>query len=334
MKIFVTGGTGFIGTRLIERLAQTPHTVVCLVRPTSSTEAAQKAGAHLVVGDVTVRETLHRAMEGCDAVINLANIYEFWRRRVRDFRSVNVEGTRNVMEVALAVGVKKVVHVSTLAAFGHVKDPILTESSLQGTRHPSRYSRTKCLGEQVAWELHRTQGLPLVVVYPGATTGAGDTKPSGRYIEALVRGRLPSEVLIHSRLAWVHVDDVVEIIVRALEKEGNIGERYIAAAETLTFREVNRLVGELAGVKLPRLVMPTPMLLATAATLTLFGRLFRFEPMLGMSLEQMRTMRLGFSADGSKASRELDVRYKPVRVALAECIAHIREETAHVTHAA
>jgi dihydroflavonol-4-reductase len=264
-------------------------------------------------------------MDGCEVVIHLANIYDFWRLPKSEFRAVNVEGTRNVMEAALDAGVRKVVHVSTLCVYGNATDDPLTEQSVLGASCPSEYARTKLEGERLAWELHRTRGLPLVVVYPGAVTGAGDNKPSGRYIEALVRRKMPAQVLVKSGVSWVHVRDVSRIIVRALEKDGNIGERYFASARWLSFGELNQTINQSCGVPVPRLVMPNTMLVPSAALLSLLGRIFRFTPMLGMSLDQIRTMKLGFRADGTKATRELGVDYESVNVAVKETVTGLTE---------
>lgn len=324
MRILVTGGTGFVGGQVLRELAQSANEVRCLVRSTSNTTDARAVGAELVVGDVTDRESVLRAMDGCDAVIHAANVYDFWLKHTRDFRDVNVEGTRNVMEVALEAGVRKVVHVSSFVVYEGCTQECPNEQSEPGMPSASRYSRSKADAERLVWELHRTRGLPLVVVYPGGVTGPGDTKPSGRYIETLARGRMPAQVLVTSGIPWVHVRDVARVIVRALEKEGNVGERYFAAAEFLTFGEFNRLISEAAGVRVPRLVMPNFILMPSAALLSFFGRVFGFAPILGMSLDQIRTMKRGFPVDGTKAERELGIRYKPVADAVAEAVASIQ----------
>ena len=323
MRILVTGGTGFIGGHVLRELANSEHRVRCLVRPTSSTTEAEAAGAELIVGDVTDPESVRRAVDGCEAVIHAANVYDFWLKHTSEFRAVNVEGTRNVMEAALAVGIRKVVHVSSFVVYEGCTQACPNEQSEPGTPSASRYSRSKADAEQLVWELHRTRDLPLVVVYPGGVTGPGDSKPSGRYIETLVRGRMPAQVLVKSGVPWVHVRDVARVIVRALEKDGNVGERYFAAAEWLTFGEFNRMISEASGVRVPRIVMPNFILMPSAALLSLFGRVFGFAPILGMSLDQIRTMKRGFPVDGSKAERELGIRYERVAEAVAEAVASI-----------
>ena len=235
MKILIIGGTGFIGTHLLKRLTNTNHALRCLVRHTSNTEQVLRAKAELVIGDVTDRETVFTAMHGCDAVINLANIYDFWQPNKKIYKTVNVQGTWNIMEAALINNISKVIHVSSLVVYGNQKQKPLNEESPPGKRRYSRYAKTKLRGEQIGWFFRREKRLPLVVIYPGCVLGPGDTKPSGHFIDAVVQERMPFRILSNSKMSYVHVKDVVEIIVRALEKQDNLGEKYFAAAETISF---------------------------------------------------------------------------------------------------
>lgn len=321
MKVFVTGGTGFIGSHVVRRLVAGGHEVCCLVRPGHDAAAIERQGVRVARGDVDDRDSLRRALVGTDSVVHLAATYEFWVPDRSVYRRVNVEGVRHVMECALERHVAKVVLVSTFGVWGRPPAEEVDETTPFGERRSSEYFRTKYEGEQVAWELARTRGLPLVVVYPGAVLGGGDTKASGAYFDLLARHRMPATLFEETPFPFVHVDDVAEIVVRALERPGNVGERYLAVAEVRTWGEMNALVSELAGVPLPRLHMPAPMAMAGAAFLTGLAALTHRAPPLGMSLDQMRVMRAGGRADGSKAARELGLAYTPVREAVREFLA-------------
>ncbi len=328
MTVFVTGGTGFIGREVVRRLFARGHREVrCLVRPTSDPAAVsflQKLGARPVQGDLSDRASLAEAMKGCPVVINVGAAYSFWTSDRESYRSANVEGVRNVMECCLETGASKVVHVSTVAVYGRPSPGAMTEDTAPGPVRFSDYAETKYAGELVAWDLHRSKELPLVMVYPGGVLGPGDPKASGQYIRDLVNRRLPATVFDDSPFPWVHVRDVAEGIVKAVEKEGNIGQKYFLVAENLTFGQINQAVSEIASVRLPRLHLPDAMAMASAAALTALSKLTKKPPMLGMSLDQMRTMKNGLLADGSKAARELGLVYTPVRNALAEAIASYR----------
>lgn len=321
MKVFVTGGTGFIGRHVVQRLAAGAHDVRCLVRPGHDAQVVERHGARAVRGDVGDAGALRRGMAGAEGVVHLAAAYEFWLPDRSVYRRVNVEGVRHVMECALDEHVGKVVLVSTFGVWGQPVPGPIDERTPFGARRDSEYFETKYEGEQVAWQLARERGLPLVVVYPGAVLGGDDTKASGAYLGLLAHHRMPATLFEEKPFPFVHVDDVAEVVVRALEKPGNVGERYLAVGEVRTWGEINAMVSELAGVPLPRVHMPAPMAMAGAAFLTGLAKLTHRPPPLGMSLDQMRVMRAGGRADGGKAARELGVAYRPVREAVREFLA-------------
>ncbi|MCJ7457529.1 MAG: NAD-dependent epimerase/dehydratase family protein, partial [candidate division Zixibacteria bacterium] len=205
MKIFITGATGFIGTHLVRRLAQTEHKLYCLVRKTSNVSELDKPGVTLITGDVTDKHSLLKGMKGCDWVVNLANVYSFWEPDNRVFRLVNVEGTRNVLESALETGVSKVLHISTAGIYGKPADSPFTEESPVGPVRFSQYFQTKYEGDLIAWEFFEKKRLPLLLVYPGAVLGPGDPKATGKYIDDLIHRRLPARVFEDSVLTWVYV---------------------------------------------------------------------------------------------------------------------------------
>lgn len=326
MKIFITGATGFVGTRLVHRLAQTEHQLRCLVRRSSQVKYLKETGAVLVVADLSDRDSLRTGMKGCDWVVNLANLYSFWEPDPRIYVRVNVEGTRNVMECALAAGVSKVVHVSSLVTYGKPVDRPFTEESPVGPVRFSEYARTKYAGDLIAWELHERKGLPLVVLYPGPILGAGDPKATGQSIANLVQRRLPAMVFPDSPFTYVYVGDVAEAIVRALEKGGNIGEKYLVGNERLSIRELSLLAGDIAGVPIPRATLPDAVAAAMAAILTAVANLTGKPPLWGLSTDFVRSTREGSLSDGSKAERELGITYTPIRVALEECVLAIKKE--------
>jgi len=323
MKIFVTGGTGFIGTELLKRLGRTSYELLCLARSPRSVDALQSLGVKTIRGDVADKASLISGMRGCDWVVNLANFYEFWNRDTRTYDSINVEGTKNVLEAAREAGAAKIIHVSSIVPYGNASWPI-TETTPLGNRTPGHYARTKRAGEAIAREYCTKFGLPLVVISPAGVMGPNDPKATGRYIRSLVQGKMPAQVLTNCPFPFVHVRDVAEAIIRALEKEKNEGEKYLVSAENLTFGEINRMVSEIAGIRLPLLTLPVPLVVAGAYGATFLASLTGKPPMLDMSIEQIRMMRQGMKVDGSKVVRELGISYTPIRTALEEMLASLR----------
>jgi dihydroflavonol-4-reductase len=324
MKIFITGATGFIGTHLIKRLAQTDHEMHCLVRETSNVRELEKLGIAMVKGNVTDKDSVLAGMKGCDWVMHLANVYSYWEPDKRVYTEVNIKGNQNVMECALEMGVSKVVHVSTGGVYGKPADSPFTEETPVGPARFSEYTRTKYEGDLIAWELYEKKGLPLVVIYPAGVLGLGDTKFTGNLIKKLINRKMPGRAFEDSVFTFVHVKDVAEAIVRAAEKENNVGQKYIVGKYQLSMKEFYELVCEISGVPLPKMRLPSCMVMLNAALFTWVADLIKKPPARGMAIDGMRMGKEGLRADGSKAERELRITYIPIRVALEEVIESYR----------
>jgi dihydroflavonol-4-reductase len=321
MKIFVTGATGFIGTHVIQRLTLTDHELYCLARNTSNVAGLQKLGVNVVTGDVTDKESLVQLMKGCDWVINLANIYSLWEPNKQIYTDVNIKGTQNVMECALDTGVSKVVHVSTVAIYGKPEHSPFKEDTPVGPARFSEYARSKYEGDLIAWDFYEKKGLPLVVIYPAGVLGPGDTKFTGKLIQRLIHRKMPATAFHESVVTYVHVRDVAETIVRAAEKENNIGEKYIVGKYQLSMKEFYETVSAISGVPLPKIRLSGSVVMVNAVLLTWLANLIKKPPMWGMSVDGMRLGKEGVRANGSKAERELGITYTPIRVAIEETIA-------------
>ena len=320
MKIFITGATGFIGTHLIRRLAQTDHEMHCLVRETSNVQELEKLGVTMVKGDVTRKDSLLAGMKGCDCVMHLANVYSLWEPDKKIYTEINIKGNQNVMECALETGIAKVVHVSTTGIYGKPEESPFTEETPVGPVRFSEYARTKYEGDLIAWELYEKKGLPLVVVYPVGVLGPGDPKFSGEFIKRLIQRKVPARAFEDAVFTFVHVRDVAEVIVRAAEKENNIGEKYIAGKYRISMREMYELISEISGVPTPKLRLPDSVVLLNARLLTWLADMIKKPPLWGMSFDGMRSAREGSRSDGSKAERELGITYTPIRIAFEEAI--------------
>lgn len=318
MRVFVTGATGFVGRRLVPRLLGRGHDVTALVRRPESAGHLRALGVQVVPGDVTRPDGLADAMRGAAWLLHLANHYSLHENDEAVYGRVNVGGNRNVMQAALDAGVGKVVHVSSGVSYGASPDQPLRKES-RGGPHSNAYWRTKHEGDEVVWA-YRRRGLPVVVVYPGGVLGAGDPNASGVWIRNLVRRRLPVRIFEESGFTWVHVDDVAEAILRAAEREGNDGERYLIGREFLTNGEFVALVSELSGVPRPPLVLPDSLAHALGGWLGTVARRTGTPPLLNFSPGAARHLATGFRFGSDRAERELGLTYTPVRQALAEDI--------------
>lgn len=319
MKVFVTGGTGFVGKNTVKRLVESGHKCSCLVRSKSKKYELEKIGCQFVNGDITDRESLTKGMIGCEAVINLANLYSLWEPDMSVFKTINIDGTRNVMEASLETGIKKVVHVSSIVTWGRAPEIPFNEESPVG-EHTSEYARTKYEGDQVVWGLYRNKGLPLVMIYPCAVMGSDDPKSTGNHIKLLINKKIPIRGLESAVFTFVHVKVVAESIVRVLEKDNSIGQGYIIGNEKCSIGEINKWISEISGVPLPFISIPNFMVKLNAFFLTAVANITKKPPAWGLSSDLVRNALTDFRADGTKAERELGISYTPVRQAVEECI--------------
>ena len=333
MKIFITGGTGFIGKQTVELLSKTNHQLVLLTRNTSNTSfisSLSNQNVTLTKGDLTDEGSLLNGMKGCDAVINIAAHYTFWEPDKKIYSKVNVKGTQNVMECALKSGIKKVVHISTAGVFGKPSEEPFNEKTSAGTVQFSEYFRTKYEGDRIAWNLFEKKGLPLVVIYPACVLGPEDPKASGSYVQNLINKKLPATVFNNRMFSFVCVKDVAQAIVNALEKENNIGEKYLIGNCRLKWKEINKLISETSGVPLPRIKLPEMITMMNAYLLTGLANLIKKPPLWDMSIDQMKVMKKGFSVDGTKAERELGLKYTPIETCKLNCyLPSIRNKMHH-----
>lgn len=159
------------------------------------------------------------------------------------------------------------------------------------------------------------------MIHPSAVIGPNDPKAAGRYIKNYALGRMPAQVLTKALFPWVHVKDVSKAIIKALEKENNIGERYLVSNENLTFGEINNMISEISGKNLPKLKFPDWLTMLNAYILTGLANLIRKPPIWDMSVDQISLMKQGFKVNGIKAERELGFTYTPVRAGIEDAIA-------------
>ena len=260
MKVFVTGATGFIGGHVVRRLAERGDEVVALVRDPSRASDLP-GGPTLVEGDLSDERAIRKGMEGADAVIHGAAIYKVGipKGERAEMHDANVGGTERVLRAALDARIPKVVYISTVAAFGNTHGEVVDEDYRHpGTEFTSYYEQTKYEAHQVAKRLIE-EGLPAVIVQPGGVYGPDDHSAVGQTIHQFMDGKLPLLPFPELGLNMVHVDDVADGVLLALDK-GQVGEAYVLGGEITTMRGVIDTTARVADRKPPRGNMPTGML--------------------------------------------------------------------------
>jgi nucleoside-diphosphate-sugar epimerase len=324
MRVFLTGGTGFIGGAVARRLRDRGDDVVALVRTPAKATALSAIGVELVPGDLGDTTAIAEGMRGCDAVIHGAAIYEVGipKSAKAEMYAANVEGTRNVLSAALAAGVSKVVYISTVGAFGNTHGNIVDETYQHPrTSYTSYYEETKVEAHDVALELARN-GLPVVIVQPGGVYGPGDTSVLGQNMQRIATGKAPFLPFPDLGMTMVHRDDVAEGILAALDK-GRAGEAYVLTGDAVRVRDLAERVSSIAGRRGPIAAMPTWLIRAAAPLGPVLGPMMGFPP----NFHELISTSAGvtFWARADKARAELGFSPRPLEDGLIELVASTRD---------
>ena len=305
MKVFVTGGTGFIGGEVVRQLRARSDEVACLVRSPEKAGKLKELGCELVSGDLSDTEALRAGMEGCDALVHAAAMYEVGipaKQRPAMYEA-NVRGTERVLQAAQAAEVGKVVYVSTVGIFGNTHGEVVDESY----EHPGRgftsyYEETKLEAHRIAKRMMAEDGLPAVIVQPGGVYGPGDTSQIADLLSEFFAGRLFLLPFPDLGICLSHVEDIAAGILLALDK-GRVGETYVISGPATTMREAIETVAGLSGRKAPKRAMPTPLIKAMTPIGPLVGKLMGQPPNLRELISSADGVT--FWASYEKAGREL-----------------------------
>lgn len=317
MRYFVTGATGFIGGRLSLQLREAGHEVVALVRDASRARSLREAGVQFASGDITDRRSLRSPMSGADGVFHLAAWYKIGARDGSRAWSINVEGTRNVLQTMRDLGIPKGVYTSTLAVFSDTHGKMVDETYRYDGPHLSEYDRTKWAAHYEVADPAMRQGLPLVIVQPGLVYGPGDTSAVSNVFRQYLAGRLPA-VPKGAEYCWAFVEDVARGHILAMEK-GTPGESYILAGPRLSLFDALKLSERITGVKAPSTQVPPWVLRSMAFALRPVNALIPLPESY-----HPETLRAGAGAtylgDNSKARRELGYAPRAIEEGFGEAL--------------
>jgi nucleoside-diphosphate-sugar epimerase len=299
--VLVTGGTGFTGGHLCLKLAKLGHRVRTVARAPEKAGALAKAGVEVVRGDLKDRDSLVSAARDCEIVYHIAALYRQEGVPDSEFRAVNVEGTVNVLEAALARGARRFVHCSTVGVHGHVSRIPSDESA---PFNPGDiYQETKVEGEKRAREFFRTRGLPGVVFRPTGIYGPGDM----RFLKLFRHINSGRFRMIGSGGVFYHltyVDDLTDGIILCGTRPGAVGGVYILGGERyVTLRELTDTIAEALGVTVSRVRIPFAPVYAAAFLCEKVCRPLGIEPPIFR--RRVDFFRKDRAFDISKARREL-----------------------------
>lgn len=317
MKYFITGATGFIGGRVAQQLVTAGHEVIALVRSISKAQDLAKLGISLAEGDITDKESMRQPMTAVDGVFHIAAWYKIGERDKSIAERINVEGTRNVLELMKELGIPKGVYTSTVAVNSNTDGKVVDERYRFTGQHLSEYDRTK-------WRAHYEvavpmieAGLPLVIVQPGVTYGPGDTSAIAEVLKQYLDGKLPM-VPDKTAYCWAHVDDTARGHIQAME-QGKVGESYFLTGPVHSLFDALQIAESITGIKAPRLKAAPGMLLALSSLMSVVEKVI---PISGQYSSETLRVSAGATYLGSsvKAERELGFRARSLAEGLTETL--------------
>jgi dihydroflavonol-4-reductase len=313
----VIGANGFLGSHVTRQLVADGFDVRAMVRAKANTRAIDDLDLTRFHGDVFDTATLREAMDGVDDVYYCVVDTRAWLRDPSPLFRTNVEGLRNVLDVAVKEpNLRRFVFTSTYATVGRRRGHVATEDDVIERRGLTPYVESRVQAEDLVMRYVAEAGLPAVAMCVSTTYGSGDwgRTPHGAFIAGAVFGKLPF-LMNGVELEVVGVDDAARAMILAAER-GRIGERYLISERMIPLSDVVRIAADEAGVPAPRRSISVPVLYALGALGSLWARISGKDAEL--SLTSVRMMRAEAPVDHSKAVRELGWQPRPVEESIRE----------------
>jgi dihydroflavonol-4-reductase len=312
----VIGANGFLGSHVTRQLVADGHEVRVMVRPNAMTIGIDDLPVKRFLGDIWDNDTLREAMTGCDDVYYCVVDTRGWLRDTAPLFRTNVDGTRNVIDIAKDADLHRFVYTSSYATIGRRRGHTATEEDIVSERGLPPYVRSRVRAEEIVLNYAKDQGLPAVAMCVSTTYGPGEwgRTPHGAIIAGAAFGKLPF-VMDKIELEAVGVTDAARAMILAAE-HGRVGERYLISDKMISNAEVVRIAAEAAGVPAPAKKIPLPLSYALAIAGSIKARLRGTDEQLSMG--SLRLMRAEAPVDHGKAVRELGWQPRPVEESIRE----------------
>ena len=324
MTTLVTGATGFLGSAIARELLRDGRKIKLLVRENADNRNIEGLDAEVVTGDLRDKESLKSALKGCSKLYHAAAYYSLWDKDKKLIYDINVEGTQNILETALDLGIEKVVYTSTVGCIGLSKDrtPTNENSPMDLSTLSNDYKLSKFQAEKIALKMHG-KGLSIVIVNPSTPIGPRDIKPTptGKIVLDFLNGRMPA--YMDTGLNLIDVTDCARGHILAEEK-GKSGERYILGNKNMSLKEILLALEKITGIRAPTFKIPYWVAYsAGVACETVSNLITKAPPTVPLAGVKMAKYFMYF--DSSKAIRELKLPQNSVENALSQSVEWFRD---------
>lgn len=315
-KKLVVGASGFLGSHVTKQLVARGDDVRVLIRATSSTRGIDGLEVERHHGDIFDDRALRTAMAGCDVVYYCVVDARAWLQDTTPLWRTNVDGLRNVLDIAAEAELRKFVFTSSIATIGLARTGLATEDMANDwTQRAGDYVRTRVAAEELVLGYYRDRGLPAVAMCVSNTYGPGDWVPTphGGLVAAAVRGKMPFYI-DGAAAEVVGIEDAAAALILAAER-GRPGERYIISERFMSAREIYEIACRSVGIEPPRRGVPIRLVSAAGYVSALIARIRRRDtPLTPLTVRLMHIMS---PMDHTKAIRELGWRPEPTTDAIA-----------------
>ena len=319
MRVAVTGGSGVVGAAVVRHLVEAGDEVTAVARSETSAAKLRELGARTVPGDVTDHSAMVAAFRGAEVVYHVAGVNEMCSRDPSHMYRVNVDGTRTVLRACAAAGVRRMVLTSSATTIGERKGEVATEETAHRGYYLSEYEKSKHHAERAAFA-EKTR-VEVVAVNPSSVQGPGRATGTGKLILSVLKGKLP--FLVESVVSMVDIDDCAAGH-RLAALHGRPGERYILSGFTTTVSEAVDMAASILGRPVRARLLPIGVAWAGSAVVAAVSRLAGKQPPL--CPEMVRVIAHGHRHDGSKATRELGLRYRTAEETLRRMVEWFQAE--------
>lgn len=318
MKILITGADGMLGASVCREALSQGYSVRVMVLPNRNTTVLDGLPLEIMQGDLTQVSALEKAVEGCQAVINVAASTSIWPRRQKLIWDINYQGVKNLVNVSEKHKIERFIQVGTANSFGHgdPSRPGDESHDFNGKAYNMDYVDSKYEAQKFLIQAYKTKGFPAIIINPTYMIGPYDSGPtSGRMILELYKGNLPGYSSGYKN--FVYSKDVAVGIINAL-KLGSLGQCYIAGNENLSFEQFFRKACAVREIPFKLRRIPKGLIITVGFINSIGARLIRKSPKLGYHMAKQANMQQCYSPE--KARREINLPSTPIEEAILDAV--------------